>query len=93
MAPPSALTIATQSVQRLVKEEKYYHSELESQRARVKKLEDEMGSGSADENAEFVLRQEVSFPFLLYLSVSLSPSPAFVSSFLSSYTLAGSCLA
>lgn len=59
MAPPSSLSIATQSVLRLVKEEAYYHKELEGQRARVTKREEEIRSGSGDQNAEYVLKQEV----------------------------------
>ena len=55
MAPPSRLSIATSSLQRLVKEESSYHKELEQQEARIKKLE----QGSEDENAEFQLKQEV----------------------------------
>ncbi|OTA93642.1 hypothetical protein M434DRAFT_395460 [Hypoxylon sp. CO27-5] len=60
MPAPSPLTIATQSVQRLVKEEKYYRKELTQQSERVKKLEAELKSGgeAADGNAEFVLKQE-----------------------------------
>jgi hypothetical protein len=56
MPPPSQLSIATSSVQRLVKEEASYHKELEKQRARLKNLED---NPDGDENAEFQLRQEV----------------------------------
>jgi hypothetical protein len=56
MAPPSQLAIATGSVQRLVKEEVSYHKELVQQEARLKKLEE---SKDEDENAEFVLKQEV----------------------------------
>jgi tubulin-specific chaperone A len=65
MAPPSALAIATQAVQRLVKEESYYHKEQASQEGRIKKLEDDIAAGSPDldSNAEYVLKQEVScFP-------------------------------
>ncbi|KAI1372707.1 tubulin binding cofactor A [Hypoxylon crocopeplum] len=60
MPAPSPLTIATQSVQRLVKEEKYYRKELAQQSERVKKLETELNNGGAgaDGNAEFVLKQE-----------------------------------
>jgi hypothetical protein len=62
MPPPTPLQIATQSVQRLVKEEKSYHEELSQQQERVEKLEKDLKSGasSADENAEYVLKQEVS---------------------------------
>lgn len=56
MPPPSKLAIAISSVQRLAKEEKSYHIELEQQEARIKKLEE---SKSTEENADFQLRQEV----------------------------------
>lgn len=61
MAPPSALNIATQSVNRLVKEESYYHKEQTSQEARIKKLQDEIAANSPDldSNAPYVLKQEV----------------------------------
>jgi tubulin-specific chaperone A len=55
MAPPSKLSISTSSVLRLVKEEASYHKEQQQQEARIKKLE----SSKDDENAEFVLQQEV----------------------------------
>jgi hypothetical protein len=55
MPPPSKLTVATSSLTRLVKEEASYHKEMEQQQARIKKLE----AGSDEENAEFMLRQEV----------------------------------
>ncbi|KAI2473660.1 tubulin binding cofactor A [Annulohypoxylon bovei var. microspora] len=60
MPPPSPLTIATQSVQRLVKEEKSYRKELAQQTERVKKLETEIQNGGegTDGNAGFVLKQE-----------------------------------
>lgn len=63
MAPPSALNIATQSVNRLVKEESYYHKEQTSQEARIKKLQDEIAANSPelDSNAPYVLKQEVRF--------------------------------
>jgi tubulin-specific chaperone A len=62
MAPPSPLAIATQAVKRLVKEETYYHKELAGQEARVQKLEGDIKNKSADldQNAEFMLKQEVS---------------------------------
>ena len=61
MAPPSALAIATQSVQRLVKEESYYHKDQTNQEARIKKLQDDIEAGGPDldANAEFMLKQEV----------------------------------
>ncbi|KAI0896875.1 tubulin binding cofactor A [Annulohypoxylon nitens] len=59
MPAPTPLTIATQSVQRLVKEEKYYRKELEQQNERVKKLETDLKNGEAsDSNAGYVLKQE-----------------------------------
>jgi tubulin-specific chaperone A len=57
MPAPSPLAIATSSLHRLVKEEKSYHNELAQQQARISKLE--AGEGADDENAEFVLKQEV----------------------------------
>lgn len=56
MAPPSQITIATSSLQRLVKEETSYHKELKQQEARLEKL---VKSEEEDENAEFQLKQEV----------------------------------
>ncbi|KAF3762370.1 tubulin binding cofactor A [Cryphonectria parasitica EP155] len=62
MPAPSPLSIATSSVQRLVKEETYYHKDLASQQARVEKLEkDAQEPGAAqqqDENAGYMLNQE-----------------------------------
>ena len=55
MAPPSKLTVAASSVLRLVKEEASYHKEMAQQEARIKKLEE----GSTEENAEYLLKQEV----------------------------------
>jgi hypothetical protein len=57
MAPPSQITIATSSLQRLVKEEASYHKELKHQEARLEKL---LASKDEDENAEYQLKQEVS---------------------------------
>lgn len=61
MAPPTPLAVATSSVQRLVKEEAYYHKDLASQEARIAKLEKDIAEKSADldENADYVLKQEV----------------------------------
>lgn len=61
MPPPTSLAIATQAVQRLVKEESYYHKDQTAQEARIAKLEADLAAGSADldSNAEFVLKQEV----------------------------------
>lgn len=58
MAPPSPLAIATSVLKRLVKEEASYHKELEQQQTRVAKVEQD----SSDENAEYVLKQEVCIP-------------------------------
>ncbi|KAK7744776.1 tubulin folding cofactor A [Diatrype stigma] len=60
MPAPTPLTIATQAVNRLVKEEKYYQKELTQQTERVKKLEAQAAdkSNDSDGNAEFVLKQE-----------------------------------
>ena len=61
MAPPTPLAIATQAVNRLVKEESYYHKEQASQETRIKKLEDDIENNSPDldTNAEYILKQEV----------------------------------
>lgn len=56
MAPRSQLEIFTSSVQRLVKEEASYHSEVKQQTERVQKLESQEGG---DENREYMLNQEV----------------------------------
>lgn len=58
MAPPSPLTIATQVVVRLTKEEQYYHKDQASQEARIKRLEDGDYKDIDEQNAEFVLKQE-----------------------------------
>ncbi|KAH6650810.1 tubulin binding cofactor A [Chaetomium tenue] len=60
MAPPTSLAIATQAVNRLVKEESYYHKEQASQEKRIKKLEEDIESNSPDldTNAEYILKQE-----------------------------------
>lgn len=61
MPPPTPLAIATQAVQRLVKEESYYHKDQAAQEERIAKLEAGLAAGtnSDDDNAEFVLKQEV----------------------------------
>jgi len=56
MPAPSRLQIATSSLERLLKEENSYHKELEQGQARVRQLETEP---SNDENADYMLRQEV----------------------------------
>ncbi|KAI0114021.1 tubulin binding cofactor A [Nemania sp. FL0031] len=60
MPAPSPLTIATQSVQRLVKEDSYYRKELAQQTERVKKIEEDLKASpeSTDENAAYMLKQE-----------------------------------
>jgi len=58
MPAPSPLAIATSALNRLVKEESSYHKELEQQSARIAKLE--AGEDADNENAEFILRQQVS---------------------------------
>lgn len=75
MPAPSPLSIATQSVQRLLKEETYYHKELASQQGRVEKLEKELSDPSAShgENDEYMLKQEVGF----CLPPPPSPLPSF----------------
>ena len=55
MPPPSKLAVATSSLGRLVKEEASYYKEMEQQETRIKKLE----AGSDEENAEYMLKQEV----------------------------------
>ena len=57
MAPPSQLSIATSSVQRLVKEEASYYKELQQQEARLEKA---LAAKDEDENAEYQLKQEAS---------------------------------
>lgn len=66
MPAPSPLSIATSSVQRLLKEESYYHKELASQQVRVEKLEKDLSERTAGQaeseehqNDEFMLKQEV----------------------------------
>ncbi|SPQ18146.1 78947503-a59f-40e1-9e61-1112fd28ad02 [Thermothielavioides terrestris] len=60
MAPPTPLAIATQAVNRLVKEESYYHKEQANQEKRIKKLEEDIENNSPDldSNAEYILKQE-----------------------------------
>lgn len=72
MAPPSSLIIAAQAVNRLVKEESYYHKEQENQDKRIAKLEDDIAANSPDldDNAEYILKQEVGHPFLSITDIS-----------------------
>ncbi|KAK2811357.1 hypothetical protein FQN50_002234 [Emmonsiellopsis sp. PD_5] len=59
MAPPTPLSIATSSVQRLVKEEASYHRELQQQEERIKRIEAEKPSAEDDDdNREYILKQE-----------------------------------
>ena len=71
MPQPTPLAIATSSLQRLVKEEASYHSELQMQQKRIDRLESAQttarGEGGEEEdesegergNQEFLLKQEV----------------------------------
>jgi tubulin-specific chaperone A len=74
MAPPTPLTIATSSVQRLVTEEASYHRELQQQEERIKRLEaEQIAAGEDDDgNREYTLKQEVGTRNLS-LSFSLLP--------------------
>lgn len=83
MAPPTPLAVATSSVQRLVKEEAYYHKDLASQEARIAKLEKDIAEKSADldENADYVLKQEVCLPTRSLSPPPLSPTSGIVDSY------------
>lgn len=61
MAPSTPLSIATGSVNRLVKEEASYHKEQQEQEKRIKNLEAQENTGDSveDDNREYTLRQEV----------------------------------
>ena len=72
MPAPSQLSIATSSLNRLVKEEASYHREHQSQQTRITKLEQQVKDGTGDENAEFSLRQEVSLENLQRVETSFS---------------------
>ena len=85
MATSSNLTIATKALQRLIKEEASYHSELALQEERIKALESQGTKGdnkekgvvededAAGDNFEFLMGQEVGFCFCFspFLSLSL----------------------
>ncbi|MCJ1273187.1 hypothetical protein MMC21_000976 [Puttea exsequens] len=58
MPPPSELTIATSALNRLIKEESSYRTELASQQKRVAELKSGSSAEEDGENAEFQLRQE-----------------------------------
>jgi hypothetical protein len=69
MPAPSRLQIATSSLERLLKEEASYHKELEQGEARIRTAEQQ---NSSDENADYMIRQEVllfHFPYLLHTDV------------------------
>ncbi|KAI5300960.1 hypothetical protein KEM55_003679 [Ascosphaera atra] len=59
MAPRSPLSIATQALQRLIKEELSYHREVEQQKERIERLQ--AGSVLADDygNRDYVMKQEI----------------------------------
>jgi hypothetical protein len=84
MAPPTPLTIATASVQRLVKEEASYHRELQQQEQRIRHLEAKQTPAGEDDdgNQEYILKQEVSpkhltlfFPFRTISKLSAKNIP------------------
>ncbi|KAI5284844.1 hypothetical protein KEM54_001021 [Ascosphaera aggregata] len=58
MAPKSPLSIATSSLQRLVKEEASYHREVEQQAERIKRLTAEPVADDDDGNREYLIKQE-----------------------------------
>lgn len=64
MAPPTPLSIATSSLQRLVKEEASYHRELLQQEQSIRRLELDQSEEAEEEqgNRDFQLRQEVRNP-------------------------------
>lgn len=69
MAPPGQLSIATSSVQRLVKEEASYYKELQQQEARLEKTQ---ASKDEDENAEYQVKQEASPCYSILLCPTFS---------------------
>ena len=58
MAPPSQLSIATSSVNRLLKEEDSYRAELDDQQSRLQKLEAEVVEDE-DGNRAYTIKQQV----------------------------------
>lgn len=63
MPTPTPLSICTSSLTRLLKEERSYHAELAMQQKNLERLQTTAAAeaeGAAEENREFVLRQEVS---------------------------------
>jgi tubulin-specific chaperone A len=73
MPPPSQLSIATSSLQRLIKEEASYHREMEMQQKSIDRLErgeqDEEEEEAESGNREYLLGQEVTF----FLPCSIFP--------------------
>ena len=57
---PTQLAIATSSVNRLLKEESTYRTELKSQEVRLEKLKAAGNDGTDAGNAEWDIKQEVS---------------------------------
>ncbi|KIV77410.1 hypothetical protein PV11_09207 [Exophiala sideris] len=55
---PSQIQVASNALERLLKEEKSYYKEHEQQEARIAKLEKESGGEDEDGNKEFQLKQE-----------------------------------
>lgn len=68
MPPPSALSIKTSSVIRLIKEEASYHKEAVAQEKVIEKLEKEGGD-------EYELRQQVRLPRWFEASRPAPPPP------------------
>lgn len=76
--PPTPLSIATNALSRLLKEESSYETELAAQKLRVRKLREQQGKGEGgaegesedvEENSEWRVRQEVSRAFLWVFSL------------------------
>lgn len=65
MAPPTKLAVHVSAVERLVKEEQSYHKEMHLQEKRIAKHRETIDT---QENAEFLLNQEV--------SLNLPPHPS-----------------
>lgn len=76
----SKLHISTQSLVRLVKEEKYYHKELEQEGAKVTKLKAEIAETIAKgetpgENDQYMIEQRVRLsPLSSFFDLPLPPS-------------------
>lgn len=78
MPPPSQLAIATSSLNRLVKEESSYRTELASQQKRVEKLQAGGGDDEDVGNLEFQLRQEVCVDTTVSIFISFPRNMLFV---------------